>query len=216
MTHTPTAARPDDRMRSHCPFCSMQCSLDLHLAPGSSLGYELKPSPDFPVATGRLCQKGFHAFDHTVHPGRVMQPLRRSAEWEWRQSNGAGTGDLAARSLSSEATSTAWSPAAWPESLDDIAARIRQLQERYGPDSVAVFGGGSLTNEVCYLLGKFARVALRSRYVDYNGRYCMSSAAAAQQLAFGIDRGLPFPLEDIPQADYLILAGTNIAECQPT
>ncbi|GJM82907.1 hypothetical protein HMSSN139_54030 [Paenibacillus sp. HMSSN-139] len=44
----------------------------------------------------------------------------------------------------------------------------------------------------------------------------MSSAAAAQQLAFGIDRGLPFPLEDIPQADYLILAGTNIAECQPT
>lgn len=189
----PTAARPDQRLRSHCPFCSMQCSLDLHLAQGSTAGYEVKPSPDFPVATGRLCQKGFNALAHTVHPERVLQPLRKS-----------------------KASSPGWSPAAWPEALDDIAARIRRIQEQYGPDSVAVFGGGSLTNEVCYLLGKFTRVALRSRYVDYNGRYCMSSAAAAQQLAFGIDRGLPFPLEDIPQTDYLILAGTNIAECQPT
>ncbi|MCM3703618.1 molybdopterin oxidoreductase family protein [Paenibacillus macerans] len=90
------------------------------------------------------------------------------------------------------------------------------MQEQHGPDSIAVFGGGSLTNEVCYLLGKFTRVALRSRYVDYNGRYCMSSAAAAQQKAFGIDRGLSFPLDDIPKAKYIILAGTNIAECQPT
>lgn len=189
----PTAARPDQRLRSHCPFCSMQCSLDLHLAHDPTAGYEVKPSPDFPVATGRLCQKGFNALAHTVHPERVLQPLRKS-----------------------KASSPGWLPAAWPEALNDIAARIRRIQEQYGPDSVAVFGGGSLTNEVCYLLGKFTRVALRSRYVDYNGRYCMSSAAAAQQLAFGIDRGLPFPLEDIPQADYLILAGTNIAECQPT
>lgn len=189
----PTAARPDQRLRSHCPFCSMQCSLDLHLAHDPTAGYEVKPSQDFPVATGRLCQKGFNALAHTVHPERVLQPLRKS-----------------------KASSPGWSPAAWPEALDDIAARIRRIQEQYGPDSVAVFGGGSLTNEVCYLLGKFTRVALRSRYVDYNGRYCMSSAAAAQQLAFGIDRGLPFPLEDIPQTDYLILAGTNIAECQPT
>ncbi|WP_239483556.1 molybdopterin oxidoreductase family protein [Paenibacillus rhizolycopersici] len=208
MTLTPTAAHPDGRMRSHCPFCSMQCSLELHSAPGSFAGYEVKPSPDFPVATGRLCQKGFHALDHTLHPERVMQPLRRLSEQGW------GKGEAASRS--SEGTSSAWSPVAWPEALDGIAERIRQLQEQYGPDSVAVFGGGSLTNEVCYLLGKFARVALRSRYVDYNGRYCMSSAAAAQQLAFGIDRGLPFPLEDIPKTDYLILAGTNIAECQPT
>jgi len=189
----PTAARPDQRLRSHCPFCSMQCSLDLHLAHDPTAGYEVKPSPDFPVATGRLCQKGFNALAHTVHPERVLQPLRKS-----------------------KASSPGWLPAAWPEALSDIAARIRRIQEQYGPDSVAVFGGGSLTNEVCYLLGKFTRVALRSRYVDYNGRYCMSSAAAAQQLAFGIDRGLPFPLEDIPQTDYLILAGTNIAECQPT
>ena len=55
----------------------------------------------------------------------------------------------------------------------------RTFRTRYGRDAVAVFGGGSLTNEKAYLLGKFARVALRTANIDYNGRFCMSSAAAA-------------------------------------
>ena len=60
-----------------------------------------------------------------------------------------------------------------------------------------MFGSGALTNEKAYLLGKFARVALGTPHIDYNGRYCMSSAAAAGNRAFGIDRGLPFPVSDI-------------------
>nr|WP_269430065.1 FAD-dependent oxidoreductase [Geobacillus kaustophilus] len=73
-----------------------------------------------------------------------------------------------------------------------------------------------LTNEEAYLLGKFACVALKTRYIDYNGRFCMSAAAAAMNDAFGLDRELTNPLSDIPLARTIILAGTNIAECQPT
>ena len=57
----------------------------------------------------------------------------------------------------------------------------RALQREHGPDAVAVFGGGGLTNEKAYTLGKFARVVLRTPNIDYNGRFCMSSAAAAGQ-----------------------------------
>ncbi|MEQ4481175.1 molybdopterin oxidoreductase family protein [Cohnella silvisoli] len=60
------------------------------------------------------------------------------------------------------------------------------------------------------------RWSFQTRYIDYNGRYCMSSAAAAQHMAFGIDRGFNMPLDEITNAKYIILAGTNIAECQPT
>ncbi|HET6860892.1 MAG TPA: molybdopterin-dependent oxidoreductase, partial [Streptomyces sp.] len=49
----------------------------------------------------------------------------------------------------------------------------------------------------------------------YNGRFCMSSAAAAHNKAFGIDRGLPFPLEDIPRTGCVILVGSNLAETMP-
>jgi assimilatory nitrate reductase catalytic subunit len=102
-------------------------------------------------------------------------------------------------------------PATWDEALDFVVARIRT----YEPDEVAVFGGGGLTNEKAYLLGKFARVALKTSQIDYNGRFCMSSAAAAGNKAFGLDRGMPFPLTDLRTADTVLLAGSNPAETMP-
>jgi len=181
---------PQERASSHCCFCSMQCGLEL--VP-TDKGPVIKPSQSFPVATGRLCQKGLNALEHVIHPERITEPLQRSFEGV-----------------------RGWREVTWTHAFHDIASRIRQLQAQYGNDAVAVYGGGSLTNEVCYLLGKFTRVALRSKYIDYNGRYCMSSAAAASNQAFGLDRGMTMPLSEIPFAKYIILAGTNVAECQPT
>ena len=43
----------------------------------------------------------------------------------------------------------------------------------------------------------------------------MSSGAAAAIQAFGIDRGLPFPVQDIAGADVILLAGSNVAETMP-
>ncbi|MDF2815202.1 MAG: nitrite reductase, partial [Paenibacillus sp.] len=168
----------------------MQCGLELVPDAGRSIGYAIKPRHDFPVATGRLCQKGLNVLDHVVHPERLTEPHKKSSE--------------------------GWVPSSWDHALGEIANQIKQIQADYGKDAVAVYGGGSLTNEVCYLLGKFTRIALGSKYIDYNGRYCMSSAAAASNQAFGLDRGMTMPLSEIPNAKYIILAGTNIAECQPT
>jgi assimilatory nitrate reductase catalytic subunit len=104
--------------------------------------------------------------------------------------------------------------ASWDEALDAIATAVRESQRKYGPDSVGCFGGG-LTNEKAYQLGKFARVALRTSAIDYNGRFCMSSAATAANRAFGVDRGLPFPLADIAEADAILLVGSNPADTMP-
>ena len=104
----------------------------------------------------------------------------------------------------------------WDEALDRIVAGRRAASRtRHGRDAVAVFGGGGLTNEKAYALGKFARVALRTRTIDYNGRFCMSSAAAAGNRAFGVDRGLPFPVTDLAAADAVLLVGANPAETMP-
>jgi assimilatory nitrate reductase catalytic subunit len=140
---------------------------------------------DFPTNRGGLCQKGWTAAELLDHPDRLTTPL-----------------------VHGRATS-------WPAALDYVADRIRELQDAYGPDAVAVFGGGGLTNEKGYALGKFARAVLRTRYIDYNGRFCMSSAAAAGIRAFGIDRGLPFPLADLGAADTLLLVGANVTETMP-
>jgi assimilatory nitrate reductase catalytic subunit len=157
-----------------------------------SAGNSLKvKSRDFPVNRGGLCQKGWSAAELLDHPERLKTPLVRDAK---------------GRSLRA---------ASWDEALDRIALEIRGAQASFGPDAVGVFGGGSLTNEKAYLLGKFARVALRTSHIDYNGRFCMSSAAAASIQALGLDRGLPFPLEDIPRAETILLIGSNAAETMP-
>jgi len=146
---------------------------------------------DFPTNRGGLCQKGWTAASLLTHPERLTTPLMRDHKGD----------DLR--------------PVAWDAALDRIVRAIRTAQERDGRDTVGIFGGGGLTNETAYLLGKFARVALRTPQIDYNGRFCMSSAAAASIKAFGVDRGLPFPLEDIPGAETILLIGSNVVETMP-
>jgi len=175
-------------VHSHCPYCSMQCGINL--VPGQT-GPRLEPWPEFPTSRGGLCQKGWTAADLLDHPERLTSPLVRDRR------------------------SDPFRPASWDDALARVAAGIRSCQERFGLSSIGVFGGGGLTNEKAYLLGKFARVALRTSQIDYNGRFCMSSAATACQQAFGMDRGLPFPVQDLADADAILLVGSNVAETMP-
>src|SRR5688500_3683929 len=172
---------------THCPYCALQCGMDL-TCDGDRVGIE--GNKRFPVNEGGLCVKGWSAAATLRHPDRLSSPLARNER-----------GVL--------------EPVTWEVALDRIATAIHATQLRHERDAVGVFGGGSLTNEKAYLLGKFARVALATSNVDYNGRFCMSSAAAGASKAFGIDRGLPFPLDDIPHAEAILLVGGNLAETMP-
>ncbi|MFI7247174.1 molybdopterin oxidoreductase family protein [Micromonospora chalcea] len=185
-TATRTGSGPA-QTATHCPYCALQCGMVLRATDG---GVEVS-ARDFPTNRGGLCQKGWTAADLLDHPDRLTTPLLRDRPGDELR------------------------PATWDEALDRIATGVRDVQHRHGPDAVAVFGGGGLTNEKAYALGRFARVTLRTRHIDYNGRWCMSSAAAAGNRAFGIDRGLPFPLADLGRADTLLLVGANPAETMP-
>ncbi len=193
------AATPDDRLvldahkghesgtLTHCPYCALQCGMRLRR---TASGITVDGNPAFPVSRGALCVKGWTSAATLTHRDRLRTPLVRDAG-----------GRLV--------------PASWDEALDRAASALRMTRAAHGPDAAGVFGGGSLTNEKAYLLGKFARVALGTSNIDYNGRFCMSSAAAASIKAFGIDRGLPFPLADIAGAGAILLVGSNIAETMP-
>jgi assimilatory nitrate reductase catalytic subunit len=177
------------QVRTHCPYCSLQCGMTLQVSGRSAI--EVQPWDEFPVNEGAMCRKGWTSAGLRGHRERLTTPMIRDR----------ATGELRA--------------ASWDEALDLVASRISALQAEHGPDAVAVFGGGGLTNEKAYQLGKFARVALGTSQIDYNGRWCMSSAASAGNQAFGVDRGLPFPLADIEQADVVVLVGSNMAETMP-
>nr|WSW45966.1 molybdopterin oxidoreductase family protein [Streptomyces sp. NBC_01001] len=180
---------PDSATATHCPYCALQCGMNLRPEPGGA-SVVVEERADFPVNQGALCGKGRTAPAVLSSRVRLTGPLVRTH-----------AGRL--------------EPATWEEALDTVAEGLARTGRTHGPDAVGVFGGGGLTNEKAYALGKFARVALRTSQIDYNGRFCMSSAAAAHQRAFGLDRGLPFPLEDIPRTGCVILVGSNLAETMP-
>lgn len=173
-------------VKTHCCFCGQQCGIQLKVRDNKVIGFE--PWEDFPFNKGMLCPKGVKRYMQSNHPDRLLKPLMRSE-------NG-------------------FTEVGWNQALVEVASRVRQIQEQYGKDSVAVYGGASLTTEKAYLVGKFARLAVGTKHIDYNGRLCMVSAGTAYKLAFGVDRS-PNPWDDIPKADVLMIAGSNTAECSP-
>jgi len=177
---------------TQCPFCSVQCKMTLEEVAAMSAGRTAFRAEGAPNAAseGRLCVKGKNAHQHATSRERLLYPMMKIG------------GEFVRIT--------------WRQAIDTIRAKWAATRANFGCDSIGVYGGGSLTNESAYLLGKFARVALRTRYIDYNGRFCMSAAASAAVKTFGIDRGLTNRLSEIPQAECIILAGTNIADCQPT
>ena len=175
---------------THCPYCSLQCGMRLSRPEGSRT-VEVSEWAEFPVNKGAMCRKGFTSAQLLRNPERLTTPLIKDEV----------TGEY--RGVS------------WDEALDFVGARLADIREEHGADAIGIFGGGGLTNEKSYQLGKFARVAVGTSQIDYNGRWCMSSAANAGIRAFGVDRGLPFPLADIEETDVLVLVGSNMAETMP-
>ncbi|MCC7228830.1 MAG: molybdopterin-dependent oxidoreductase, partial [Fimbriimonadaceae bacterium] len=178
---------PEKLVKTHCCFCGQQCGIQLKVRENRVIGFE--PWEEFPFNRGKLCPKGVKRYMQDNHPDRLLNPLRREP----------GVGFV---------------PISWEEAYGTTIREIQRIQEKYGKDAVAVLSGVSLTNEKSYLMGKFARVALQTKELDYNGRLCMVSAGTGNKKAFGIDRAANY-WEDILHAEVILCTGTNIAECSP-
>ncbi len=179
----------DREVKTHCCFCGQQCGIKLKVKDDEVVGFE--PWYEFPFNEGKLCPKGVKRYLQGAHPDRLLDPLERdpSVEGGFRKTN-------------------------WESAMSRVVAEIQRIQQAYGNDSFAVLSGVSMTNEKSYLMGKFARLGLQTANLDYNGRLCMVSAGVANKRALGMDRASN-PWSDIPLADVVFLAGSNVAECSP-
>ncbi len=175
---------------THCCYCGMQCGMHIRLNEKTGKVVGVEPRYDWPVTLGKMCPKGVTAYQTVDHDERITTPLIKK--------NGQ------------------FVQATWEEALDLIEKNFKELQAKHGKDALSVYGGVSMTNEKCYLVGKYARVALGTRFVDYNGRFCMSSAAGGFMKTLGTDRGSTLPWTELEHTDCFFISGWNAAECHPT
>src|SRR5690348_10952128 len=166
---------PDRLVKTHCCFCGQQCGIQLKVKDNEVIGFE--PWEEFPFNRGMLCPKGVKRYLQGSHPDRLLSAHERDP------SSAGG-----------------FRPIAYDRAICVVADNLRRIQSQSGPSSVAVLSGASLTTEKTYLMGKFARMCLKTSNIDYNGRLCMVSAGAGNKKAFGIDRAAN-PWSDITRSE---------------
>ena len=188
-TRLDRAVEPDRLVQTHCCFCGQQCGIQLKVKDNEVIGFE--PWEEFPLNRGMLCPKGVKRYLQGSHPDRLLSAQQRDPK-----------------------SAAGFRSVPYDDAIRTTAAAIGRIQSDHGKDAFAVLSGASLTTEKTYLMGKFARVCLKTPYIDYNGRLCMVSAAAGNKKAFGIDRAAN-PWSDILGADVVWISGANVAECAP-
>jgi len=104
-------------VRTVCQACHSECGVLVHVDKGKVT--KIKPDPNHPSSRGYICVKGTNYAQFTYHPDRLKYPLRRAG--------GKGEGK--------------WERISWNQALDEIAARLTEVKERYGVRSIGAFHG---------------------------------------------------------------------------
>lgn len=134
-----------EKVATTCTYCGTGCTLQLNVKDDQVVGVSsIRDHQASPVNQGALCVKGRFGWDFIVSPQRLTTPLIRK------------NGELR--------------PASWDEALDFAASRIKEIKEKNGADSLAMFSSARATNEENYLAQKLMRAAIGSNNVDHCAR----------------------------------------------
>ncbi len=173
-------------INSTCGYCSVGCGMQLGVRDGKVVS--VRGNPDHPVNSGKLCPKGLAEHYAIDAEDRAKYPLLRK-DGEFTRIG-------------------------WDEAIDTLVERFRQVQQKYGPESLGIVSTGQLVTEEFYALGKLVQLGFGTNNYDGNTTLCMSTAVAGYKRSFGSD-GPPGAYEDLETADVILLIGANIAENHP-
>ena len=114
---------------------------------------------------GHACVKGRFAFGYATHRDRITRPMiRDSIDLPWRE-------------------------VAWEEALEHAACRLREIQRKYGADSIGGITSSRCTNEETYLVQKMVRTAFGNNNVDTCARVCHSPTGYGLKTTLGESAG---------------------------
>lgn len=181
-----------------CPFCGCGCELYLQIERGKVTG--VTPSQKHPISRGRLCARGWHAYEFIQHPDRLTKPLIRKMSKTKNTDYSIDKNDFR--------------EASWKEAYQLIADRIKDIIKRYGSDSLGVIASAKCTNEDNYVLMKFARAVLKTNNVDNGGNIYDSATMAGLGSVLGIGAGTN-SMNQLEQASTILLFGAEPTHVHP-
>jgi thiosulfate reductase / polysulfide reductase chain A len=167
-------------VRSFCEMCTSRCPIEAKIV-DKSVAF-ISGNPDWKPTGGRVCARGGAGFSQMYDPQRLKKPLIRTGE------RGEGK----------------WREATWEEAFDLIASRMKELKEKYGPESMAFACRKGPHMPFLYNLAK----AYGSPNTFNHESTCPLARTVALEATFGTaDLGI-----DYGNVRYLITLGRNYFE----
>ncbi len=183
----PTRLLPDGVSKSICGYCSVGCSLDIHIKNNQAVN--LTPTRHYPVNLGEACPKGWEALTPLRAADRATKPLLRNPNGQLE-------------------------PVTWARAMEEFVNRFVAIQHKYGKGSVAFISTGQFTNEEMALLGVLAKFGMGFLHGDGNTRQCMATAVTAYKQSFGFDAP-PYTYKDLEESDVIVFVGANPCIAHP-
>lgn len=198
----PDAATPTNLL-AQCPYCGVGCGTLIQVEKGKVVG--MMPDPQHPTNKGLQCIKGLSSAE-AIYVDRITKPLVRKDMTDPISGHDSATKGRFDDDLFREAS--------WEEAEEIVINKIAEIVEKFGGNTVGLYGSGQLPVEGQWLENLFMKGVLGSNTIEANARMCMTSAVTGYFKSLGSDTP-PTAYEDIEMADMITHWGHNPRGAHP-
>ncbi len=176
-------------VRGVCPHdCPDTCGIITDVEDGKAVA--VRGDPDNPITRGWLCAKVRPYLDHVYHPGRLMNPLRRTGP------KGSGR----------------WARITWEDALAEIADRWTQIIAEHGAEAILPYSYSGTLGLVQMTVSS-SRLWNRLGASQLERSICGAAAERAVEATLGARWGQPY--SDVQHSKLVILWGHNPVATAP-
>jgi anaerobic selenocysteine-containing dehydrogenase len=149
----------DTAQRSICRVCHGGCGAKVYISGGRVT--RVTGDTSSPISRGWMCVKGLRSAAIANHPDRLKTPLKREGP------RGSGR----------------WTRLTWEEALDEIASKVGQLREQFGPECIAL-GQGTGRHHYLHVL-RFANALGTPNWYEPGLAQCFIPRITVSNLTYG-------------------------------
>ena len=164
-----------------CRICESLCGLKVQTQNNQIISIE--PNEKHVATEGFSCVKGLYQHEMYASPDRLKYPLKRQADGTYERIS-------------------------WTRAIDEIGAKVKQLKEEEGPDSIAMYVGTAAGFGVLHpVFAQGFMTGIGSKSMYSSSTQDCSNKFAVSRLVYGFPFTLPFP--DLDNTECLIIVGAN-------
>jgi len=180
--------QPQTSTVTTCAYCGVGCAFEVGTRGDEVV--RMTPHKNGKANEGHACVKGRFAFGYATHGDRITKPMiRDSIDEPWRE-------------------------VGWEQAIEYTARRFREIQAKYGRDSIGGITSSRCSNEETYLVQKLVRAGFGNNNVDTCARVCHSPTGYGLKTTLGESAGTQ-AFESVAKADVVMLIGANPTDAHP-